>query len=126
MSPTIIVASPLTHALVDSISISVIWALAKNTSVLSEDPILWFAMMLMPVGPPALKLTALADVTGSDDKEKMSIAKFLTVCYSCLFGPERLSYESADGCQQLSYIISPILTFPVVAAITATQNALGS
>jgi len=44
-------------------------------------------MMLMPVGPPALKLTALADVTGSDDKEKMSIAKFLTVRSGpCLVG----------------------------------------
>jgi len=43
-------------------------------------------MMLMPVGPPALKLTALADVTGSSDKEKMSIAKFLTVrSYSLFF-----------------------------------------
>ena len=25
---------------------------------------LWFAMMLMPTGPPAMKLTALAEVTG--------------------------------------------------------------
>jgi len=73
---------PLT-SLSSSISISTIWLLAKRTSILSDDPILWFAMMLMPVGPPALKLTALADVTGSDDSEKMSIAKFLTVC--CLF-----------------------------------------
>jgi len=28
--------------------------------------------------------------------------------------------------EQFSYIISPILTFPVVAAITATQNAASS
>lgn len=35
--------------------------------------------MLMPTGPPALKLTALAEVNGSDEREKMSIAKFLTV-----------------------------------------------
>jgi len=42
-------------------------------------------MMLMPTGPPALKLTALADCNGASDKEKMSIAKFLTVSFLLLF-----------------------------------------
>lgn len=36
-------------------------------------------MMLMPTGPSAMKLTALADVNGSNEGEKMSIAKFLSV-----------------------------------------------
>ena len=62
-----------------AISIPVIYWLATRTGVLGDDPILWFAMMLMPTGPPALLLTALADVTGSDEEEKLSIAKFLTV-----------------------------------------------
>ena len=61
------------------VSIAVIYALAAKTNLLSNDPMLWFAMMLMPTGPPAMKLTALADVNGSDEEEKMSIAKFLTV-----------------------------------------------
>lgn len=61
------------------ISIPLIYLLASKTSVLSDDPILWFAMMMMPTGPPAMKLTALADVSGAGDEEKMSIAKFLTV-----------------------------------------------
>lgn len=65
-----------------AISIPFIYVLATKTGVLDEDPILWFAMMLMPTGPPAMKLTALADVNGAGDEEKMSIAKFLTV--SCL------------------------------------------
>ena len=64
-----------------SISIPVIWALASKTSVLGNDPMLWFCLMLMPTGPPAIKLTALADVNGSSEHEKMSIAKFLTVSY---------------------------------------------
>ena len=67
------------------ISIAVIYALAAKTNLLSEDPMLWFAMMLMPTGPPAMKLTALADVNGSDEEEKMSIAKFLTVSSCFLF-----------------------------------------
>lgn len=63
-----------------AISISVIYVLAKNTNLLSDDPVLWFCMMLMPTGPSALVLTAMADVTGGDDDSKFAIAKFLTVC----------------------------------------------
>ncbi|KKY19063.1 putative auxin efflux carrier superfamily [Diplodia seriata] len=85
------------------ISIPLVWALATRTSVLDEDPILWFAMMLMPAGPPALKLTALADVNGSDEREKMSIAKFLT----------------------LSYVISPLICFSVVGSLKASEAAVG-
>jgi len=81
------------------ISIPLIWILASKTSVLSDDPILWFAMMLMPTGPPAMKLTALADVSGAGDEEKMSIAKFLTI----------------------SYAISPLICFSVVGSLKASQ-----
>ena len=62
-----------------AVSIVVIYLLASRTTVLDNDPMLWFAMMLMPTGPPAMKLTALADVSGSSEEEKMSIAKFLSV-----------------------------------------------
>ena len=67
-----------------AISILVIWLLASKTSVLRDDPVLWFTMMLMPTGPPALKLTALADVNGSGEEERLSIAKFLTVSFCLL------------------------------------------
>ena len=62
-----------------AVSIAFIYLMASRTNVLDDDPILWFAMMLMPTGPPAMKLTALADVSGSSEEEKMSIAKFLSV-----------------------------------------------
>lgn len=61
------------------VSIAIIYGLVSKTNVLSQDPMLWFTMMLMPTGPPAMKLTALADVNGSNEGERMSIAKFLTV-----------------------------------------------
>jgi hypothetical protein len=66
------------------ISIPVIYALATRTSLLGKepDPMLWFTLMLMPTGPPAIKLVALADVNGSSEEEKMVVAKFLTVCGS--------------------------------------------
>ena len=62
-----------------AISISFIYGLASRTNTLDADPVLWLALMLMPTGPPAMKLTALADVSGSNEREKMSIAKFLCV-----------------------------------------------
>lgn len=56
-----------------------IWTLASYSSVLFNDPILWFAMMMMPAGPPAMRLLALADVNQAGEAVKMSIARFLTV-----------------------------------------------
>ena len=64
---------------VRSISIAIIYVLATRTGVLDSDPMLWFAMMLMPTGPPAMILVALSDVNHSPETEKMAIAKFLTV-----------------------------------------------
>ncbi|KAI9691791.1 MAG: hypothetical protein M1822_007863 [Bathelium mastoideum] len=84
-----------------AISIPLIYALATKTQTLDKDPILWFAMMLMPVGPPALKLAALADVNGSGEKEKMSIAKFLTI----------------------SYVLSPLICFAIVGSLSASEAA---
>ena len=60
-------------------SIPFIYALATKTGVLDNDPMLWFAMMLMPCGPPAMILVALSDVNGSPEEEKMAIAKLLEV-----------------------------------------------
>lgn len=56
-----------------------IWVLASKTGVLSDDPMLWFALMLMPAGPPAMILVPLSDVNGSPESERMAIAKVLTV-----------------------------------------------
>jgi hypothetical protein len=63
------------------VSIPFIWVLATKTSLLNEDPILWFVLMLMPTGPPAMILVALTDVVRSPEQEKMAIAKLLTVSY---------------------------------------------
>lgn len=61
------------------VSIGLIHLLAKKTNVLGNDTVLWFAMMLMPTGPPAIKLVAMADVNGASEAEKMSISKLLVV-----------------------------------------------
>ncbi|KAL2058182.1 hypothetical protein ABVK25_001800 [Lepraria finkii] len=85
-----------------AISFSVIYLLASHTSLLDAEPILWFTMMLMPTGPPAKKLTALADVSGSTEMEKMSIAKFLCIMYT----------------------ISPLICFTVVGSVKACKAAV--
>src|SRR5271170_322820 len=60
-------------------SITVIYALATKTNVLGKDPMLWFAMMLMPTGPPAMKLIAMVEVSDVDEEDEHKIAKLLTV-----------------------------------------------
>ena len=72
--------------------------IADKTNWIENDPILWFVLMLMPTGPPATKLVALADVSGTDEDEKMSIAKFLTI----------------------SYAVSPVICLAVVGSLKAS------
>lgn len=86
------------------VSIPIIYGLAKNTKLLDADGILWFTMMLMPLGPPAMSLIPMADVSGKDERIKMAVAKLLTGMYAA----------------------SPMLAFAVVAALKASQKALES
>ncbi|KAK5061538.1 hypothetical protein LTR84_008082 [Exophiala bonariae] len=60
-------------------SIAFIYALASRTDILGEDPMLWFTMMLMPTGPPAMKLITLIQVSDAEDEDEKNIAELLTV-----------------------------------------------
>lgn len=84
-----------------AISIPLIWALAAYTNLLTDDPMLWWALMMMPIGPTAMKVLALADVSGASQDIRMTITKFLTV----------------------SYIITPIVSFAVVGALEGAKAA---
>ncbi|KAF2430899.1 hypothetical protein EJ08DRAFT_687610 [Tothia fuscella] len=84
-------------------SIPLFWAFATKTDVLGNDPILWFSIMLMAAGPPAMILLPLADVNGSSEHDKMRIAKFLT---------------------QIQYAITPLMSLSVVGSLKATQAAM--
>jgi hypothetical protein len=112
-----------------AISIPLIYAFATKTGWLDDEPILWFAMMLMPVGPPALSITAMADVSGADETQKLSIAKFLTVSY---FFSDPIRFEEEEKWKeerklilpmQVSYVVSPLICFSVVGALKASQAA---
>lgn len=61
------------------ISISVIYLLTVRTNALPYDPILFFCMMLMPAGPPAMAISSLAETNDSSEEDKMAISKFLIV-----------------------------------------------
>jgi auxin efflux carrier family protein len=41
---------------------------------------LWFSLMVMPAGPPALIISGLAETGKVSELEKMAIAKALAVC----------------------------------------------
>ncbi|KAJ9608462.1 hypothetical protein H2200_007450 [Cladophialophora chaetospira] len=84
------------------VSIYFVYLVAKKGSILGDDPILWFAMMLMPTGPPAMKLITLIQVSDAEEGDETNIAKLLTI----------------------SYLISPILSFTVVGALRAAQAAI--
>ncbi|RMD41128.1 hypothetical protein DV735_g3995, partial [Chaetothyriales sp. CBS 134920] len=85
-----------------AIAVAVIYTVASRTAWLDNDPILWFAMMLMPTGPPAIKLVALADVSGAEVTVKMILSKLLVI----------------------SYALSPVMAFTVVAALNASEAAI--
>ena len=59
------------------VSISFIYGLAKRHYI-PNDPILWFAMMIMPVGPPAILLSSLSELEGNE-RTKLEMAKMLFV-----------------------------------------------
>lgn len=78
-------------------SISITYILAKK-KLLSDDPVLWFSMMLMPCGPPAILLSSLAELKGNPNTT-LQVAKLLMV----------------------SYAITPVICFTVVGALKVSE-----
>jgi len=70
------------------ISIAVVYLLAKNTNILGTDPMLWFALMLMPTGPPAMKLITMVEVSDADEEDERKIAQLLTVGFIANFNSQ--------------------------------------
>jgi hypothetical protein len=76
--------------------------LAKRTPLVRYDPILWFSLMLMPAGPPALVISGFAELAKISEAEKMAVAKTLTVMY----------------------MLSPFVCFAITGALMASRAAL--
>jgi predicted permease len=60
-------------------SIGLIYLFASRTGLLGDDPMLWFTLMMMPTGPPAMKLITLVQVSGGNEDEERDISRMLTV-----------------------------------------------
>jgi auxin efflux carrier family protein len=60
------------------LSIGLVYLLCKKTTWLGDDPMLWFALMLMPTGPPAMKLITMIEISDADEDDEHKIAKLLT------------------------------------------------
>jgi len=82
------------------VSIAVIVLTANKTNLLGRDPVLWFTIMLIPIRPPAIKLTALTKSTHVNEEEKLAITKFLFI----------------------SYILSPIITPTIMISLKACRE----
>ena len=102
------------------ISISLIYALAKKTNILQDDPILWFSMMLMPAGPPALVISGLAELARIPEAEEIAVAKTLTVSLSSL----RISGLAVLMIRQIMYALSPFVCFSITGALKACEAVL--
>ncbi|KAI9641019.1 hypothetical protein NHQ30_010446 [Ciborinia camelliae] len=61
------------------ISTGIIYYLAKNSNWVGEDPMLWFSMMFMPLGPSAVKLITMVEVSDASEEDQHKIAKLLAV-----------------------------------------------
>ncbi|KAF7894373.1 uncharacterized protein EAF01_009824 [Botrytis porri] len=83
------------------ISTGIIYYLAKNTNWVGEDPMLWFSMMFMPLGPPAVKLITMVEVSDAKEEDQHKVAKLLAI----------------------SYAISPVMCFAVVGSLSACEAA---
>lgn len=81
VSPSFLAGSALLTLLLRGcrISISLVYVFAAKTSLLGDDPILWFSMMLMPTGPPSLVISGLAELANVSEEEKLTVVKALTV-----------------------------------------------
>ncbi|TGO66415.1 hypothetical protein BOTNAR_0061g00160 [Botryotinia narcissicola] len=95
------VTKPIRFAIWPVISTGIIYYLAKNTNWVGEDPMLWFSMMFMPLGPPAVKLITMVEVSDAKEEDQHKVAKLLAI----------------------SYAISPVMCFAVVGSLNACKAA---
>lgn len=63
---------------------------------------LWYSMMVMPVGPPAMILSALLEVIGAGHTGKLMVARTLAVMYG----------------------VTPVFSFAVAGSLKACELAL--
>ncbi|KAF9446978.1 hypothetical protein P691DRAFT_672431 [Macrolepiota fuliginosa MF-IS2] len=84
------------------ISLPLVYYLAAETNVLPKDPIIWWCLILIPIGPPAMILSTLLEVIGVGQRGKFMVARTLA----------------------FMYCITPIISLVVVGALKVCEIAL--
>lgn len=81
---------------------AVIYWFAIHTKILPNDPILWWCLILMPIGPPAMTLSTLVDVINLGPEGKDMMARTLAFMYA----------------------VTPVMSFSVVVALRVCEIAM--
>ncbi|RHZ55764.1 Auxin Efflux Carrier superfamily [Aspergillus thermomutatus] len=103
-----------------SMSIPLVYLVASRTSLLGDDPILWFTMMLMPTGPPSLVISGLAELAHVSETERLIVIKALTVRSRTLVLRRAMQPRlTASLSPQSQYALSPLISFTVTGALEA-------
>ncbi|KZS91969.1 hypothetical protein SISNIDRAFT_456162 [Sistotremastrum niveocremeum HHB9708] len=92
----------LRFLLMPTLATSAVYILLSRTSLLGQDPTLWFAIAIVATGPPASRIAALVDLSGLSEKAQHSVARLLAGFY----------------------LITPLISFPIVAAIVVCERFL--
>ncbi|OCF71832.1 hypothetical protein I204_07895 [Kwoniella mangroviensis CBS 8886] len=83
------------------ISISMVYGIRKAVGdKILNDPVLDFIMMLAPVGPPALTLAAIVEMSDTDEDVETAVAKTIVI----------------------SYALTPLISVSVTAALQVVQK----
>ena len=104
-------------------SILLIFLTAGYTDLLHKEPLLWFALMLMPAGPPAMKLVAMAEACVTVRKSELDQAISSTEDSQAQRDSENAKHSIARTLA-LSYVCVPLLSVAVVVAVKATEKAM--
>ncbi|KZT62755.1 hypothetical protein CALCODRAFT_478684 [Calocera cornea HHB12733] len=92
----------LRFIIMPGLSIGLVYLLAMKTNVLGNDAMMWFVLMLVAAGPPAINIASMAEVAGESEEVQGAIARFLVICYA----------------------ITPAICFSVVGALRACEGIL--
>jgi len=65
-----------------SLTDSLVWYIASKTDYLGTNSTVWFALMVMPLGSPALLLGLLAELRNENRETKQAVAKMLSVSHA--------------------------------------------
>ncbi|KAF5359233.1 hypothetical protein D9756_002863 [Leucocoprinus leucothites] len=84
------------------LSVLIIYWLVLHTALLPQDPVMWWCMIIMPIGPPAMTLSTLVDIINVGEGGRNMVARTLAFMYG----------------------VTPVMSLSVVVALRACEIAM--